>query len=188
MWDLGCWLHAMFHWLLSVSLDGRTYDCSHFTAGETEAQSLSNLPKIDDSCQNWDLNLNPSEVKSWTFLHSSDWATPEYIILCGLHTPKLGPSVQPGLTPAFSLKRNTSQQLWSGVCSSLYGHKEVPLLTPDPSSWLRGRCPGKFISKKGWKERQSSRFIVQAEKENLHLLVIWEKPNELPLAEILLED
>jgi len=30
----------------------------------------------------------------------------------------------------------------------LYGHKEVPLLTPDPSSWLSGRCPGKFISKK----------------------------------------
>lgn len=98
----------------------------------------------------------------------------------------LGPEV-PGL--AMEMPLSTSPE---PVCGStllwLYGHKEVPLPTPDTSSWLSGRCPGKFSSKKGWKERQSCRCIVQVEKENLHLLVIWEKPNELPLAEILLED
>lgn len=41
------------------------------------------------------------------------------------------------LSPAFSLKKNTSQQLWSGVHSGLYGHGEAC----EGSGWLAGDCP-----------------------------------------------
>lgn len=86
--SLGCWADgftqgladSLPHLPTPVSLGSRTYDCPHFTAGETEAQSLSNLPEVTWLTElrfelKFKVLLKPDpEISSTT--HSSDWATP----------------------------------------------------------------------------------------------------------------